>query len=219
MSSLEIPHWVGPVVTPILLILFIMILCFYYCYWKPRKNRNVKNKCSLKHDSEITPRPCQVQYVDDYATDYSFGSLYTDICPLPVSNGLAYCRPKDFQPQKVFYYPKYPERCLKSCKTECHGDFVNAKIKRSKVKCAKGHCVKYPELPIIIEGDSVVEEEEENENSKFLESDQEECNCNVQCPVIARNTQAVVVIECESSSDVSNGSNTTTVGHDSGYEG
>lgn len=229
MGSLEIPSWVGPVLTPILLILFIVICCFYYCYWKPRRKQNSRDKECGKHVRNAHHQPCQIKYVDDSyindnSVDYSYGVLYTEICPLPVSSSLAYCKPKEFQPTKVFYYPKRPaEIPTKSCKLDnnINNDFtVNSKFKKCKVKCPKGHCMKCPDLPIIMEGESFVEEEELNENTNFLSSDKVECNCNVQCSENAsENGKKEVVVECETGSDSSNGSSdASVVGHDSGYE-
>ncbi|KXJ28542.1 hypothetical protein AC249_AIPGENE17377 [Exaiptasia diaphana] len=84
-----------------------------------------------------------------------------------------------------------------------------------KIKCQKGHCMKSPDLPVIAEGDSIVEEEE-SENSKVLGNKEIQCNCNSQCPDPVTDR---IVIECETGSDSSNGSSdATAVGHDSGYE-
>lgn len=170
-----------------------------------------------------TTKMCQVKYMDDtpyssYSTlgsYYSYGQFYTDVCAMPTSNAFAYCRPKEYRPEKVFYYTKNPEQqSIKAYKEQC--PVAKTKMKQKcKVKCQKGHCMKCPDLPVIVEGDSIVEEEE-TENSKFLGNEEVQCNCSPQSPDSLTDR---IVIECEIGSDSSNGSSdSTAVGHDSGYE-
>lgn len=213
MGIADIPRWVGPVVTPILLIIFVGIFCCYYCYWKPKKlKKNAKKPSKVGHsDSKTTP--CQVKYADEsyyYSctpSDCAYGPFYSEICRVPNPSGLEYC-PDQYRADKVLYFTRKPSKGVvgdvRSCRKQ-NPPITNTKLtQNAKIKIKKGHCLKSPNLPIIAEGDSVMEEEESI--SKFMGIEEMKFN--------ARSSSLVLPIEMDSETS----GDGTAHGNDSGYE-
>ncbi|XP_031552336.1 uncharacterized protein LOC116289530 [Actinia tenebrosa] len=190
MSSVKIPKWIGPTLCPVVFILLIAAVCFYYCYWKPRREKNkekkeaenkqVKEKMispslsrqspgsggkNTPHVHEEMTYECGYYDCEPYTT---YEPYCMDYCPLPRS-GLSYCVQYD-RPKFVYcptsYHAKSRDTAVQS---KCKG---TDKIRKcSRVRCPREECIKCPNLPMITEGNSTLslcdEKEEEEHKEPF----------------------------------------------------
>lgn len=240
MSSVNIPKWIGPALCPVVLILLIAGLCFYYCYWKPRREENKeKNQAEDKQIKKKTISPSSVRHsprsklikdknirhvdeemcygygYNDCDTFTTYAPYYMDYCPLP-SSGMSYCVQYDCRP-KGFYCPKtsYLGKSRDTTHDKCRPGTAD-KTRKCRVKCPRGECIKCPDLPMIKEGNSTLslncDEKEELTGSGLM------CVCND-----SKNEQMIVEdrekLEINSTSNVSaQGEDTCNCCRDSGFE-
>lgn len=245
MSSVKIPKWIGPVLCPVVLILFIAILCFYYCYWKPRREKNKgKNQAKDKQvKKKMINSPSLVQqsprsklikdknisHVDEEMS-YGFGyydcDTYTtyapycmDYCPLP-SSGMSYCVQYEGRP-RVVYCPK--TSYLAKSRDAAHTAHDKSRCKpctadktrKCKVRCPRGECIKCPDLPMIKEGNSTL--------SLNCDEKEEQTGSGLICVCNDSEKEQMLVedrenLEVKSSGTVSVQEDTSNCCRDSGFE-
>ena len=192
MSS-KVPKWIGPALSPVVFIVLIAAVCFYYCYWKPRrektkeKNQAVDEQAKKRVISPSLSRQSSVsknknKQPDDeemsYGSGYydcdmytSYGPYCMDYCPLP-SSGLNYCVLNEGRPKTV-YCPKTTS-CHSKSRDPCttfatRSKNTNKIVRGCRVQCPRGECIKCPDLPMISEGNSTLSlcDEKEEEEQKL----------------------------------------------------
>lgn len=52
---MKIPSFVGPLVSTILFLMVVFGFCFYYCYWKPKRQRKKSAECNKNNTATGSP--------------------------------------------------------------------------------------------------------------------------------------------------------------------
>ena len=124
---MNIPSFVGPVVSSILFLMTVFGFCLYYCYWKPKRQRKKKTECAKNNTSNpespsLTSRSHSAKkgkktssYDDEFSCGYSLSPYSAAYCyhgGFPMVNST--CYEQRWQPSKM----KYQEPCTLKFQTK-----------------------------------------------------------------------------------------------------
>ena len=124
---MNIPSFVGPVVSSILFLMTVFGFCFYYCYWKPKRQRKKNAECaksntsnpaspsltSRSHSAKRGKKTCSYDEEFCYGSGlspYSVGYCVHGGLPMAYST----CHEQRWQPPKM----KYQMQCKFQTKIE-----------------------------------------------------------------------------------------------------
>lgn len=179
---MEIPSFVGPLASSLLFLLTVFGFCFYYCYFKPRRQRRkdaeaangtVTNSASPNFTSRSCPTraPRKYSYEEEcysglspYSAGYCFHGGFPIVTPHYEQN---WQRPKKYQGPavvNVIKKPKTPpceELRIDTIKERCHGPipkhlYISRQLSTDS-HGSRGSC----HLQVIQECEEEKEEEEE----------------------------------------------------------